>query len=141
MNIWFPDDEQLSWLEDQLEDNKAPWLIVFFHVGLFTSRSEDFLELGMRERLVPLFEEYDVDVVFMGHHHSYERILVNGITYIVTAGGGASLYELKEPEPDSQVAASAHHFINIEVNGNQLLGKAVDRRGRVIDSFELFSGN
>ena len=138
---WFPDDEQLSWLEKQLEDNKAPWLIVFFHVGLFTSRSEDFLELGMRDRLVPLFEEYAVDAVFMGHHHSYERILVNGITYIVTAGGGASLYELIEPEPGSQMAVGAHHFVAIEIRGNQLVGKAIDRRGEVIDSFELSSGN
>jgi hypothetical protein len=135
----FPDDEQLSWLEDQLEDNKAAWLIVFFHVGLFTSRSEDFLELGMRESLVPLFEEYDVDVVFMGHHHSYERILVNGITYVVTAGGGAGLYELNEPEQGSQMAVSAHHFLAIEIKGNQLFGRAIDLRGKVIDSFELFS--
>jgi hypothetical protein len=138
---WFPDDKQVSWLEKQLEDNRAPWLIVFFHVGLFTSRSEDFLELGMRERLVPLFEEYDVDAVFMGHHHSYERILVNGITYIIAAGGGAPLYELKEPEPGSQVAVSAHHFVTIEIKGNQLIGKAIDRRGEMIDHFELYSEN
>lgn len=137
VNIWFPDDEQLSWLEEQLEANDAPWLFVFFHVGLFTSRSEGFLELGMRERLVPLFEEYEVDAVFMGHHHSYERILVNSISYFVTAGGGASLYDLNEPEPGSQAAVSAHHFLTIEIKGNQLFGRAIDRRGRVIDSFEL----
>jgi predicted phosphodiesterase len=137
LNNFLPDDEQMLWLENQLEDNKAPWLIVFFHMGVFTSRSEDFVELGMRERLIPLFEEYDVDAVFMGHHHSYERILENGITYIVTGGGGASLYELNEPEPGSQVAVSAHHFVSIEIMGNQLFGSAIDRRGRVIDSFEL----
>jgi hypothetical protein len=135
----FPDNEQLSWLEKELEENDAPWLIVFFHIGVFTSRSEDFLELGTRERLVPIFEKYGVDAVFMGHHHSYERILVNGITYIVTGGGGAGLYELNEPEPGSQVAVSAHHFIVIEVNDHRLFGRAIDRHGRVIDSFELLN--
>ena len=138
---FFPDDEQLSWLERQLEDNRSEWLILFFHVGVFTSRSEEFLELGMRERLVPLFEKYGVDAVFMGHHHSYERILVNGITYIITAGGGASLYELNEPEPGSQVAVSAHHFITIEIKGNQLVGSAIDPNGKTIDSFVLYSDN
>jgi len=79
-----------------LASNEAPWLFVFFHVGLFTSRGEGYLETGMRERLAPLFEQYNVDAVFMGHHHSYERVIVNGITYIITAGGGASLYELEK---------------------------------------------
>lgn len=140
MYTYFPEQEQMTWLEQQLADNKAPWLFVYFHIGLFTSRSEDFLETGLRERLVPLFERYAVDAVFMGHHHSYERIVVNGITYIVTAGGGAGLYELQQPEPGSQVAASVHHFTVIEIDGDRLLGKAIDRRGRVIDSFELFAG-
>jgi predicted phosphodiesterase len=139
LNEFVPDDEQVLWLEKQLGDNEAPWLVVFFHVGVFTSRSEEILEPGMRERLVPIFEEYGVDLVLMGHHHSYERLLVNGITYIVTAGGGASLYDLNEPEPGSQVAVSAHHFLTIELNGNQLFGVAIDRNGRVIDQFELFS--
>jgi predicted phosphodiesterase len=134
---FFPGEEQLAWLEEQLASSEAPWLFVFFHVGVFTSRSEDILETGMRDSLVPLFEQYEVDAVFMGHHHSYERILVNGITYIVTAGGGASLYEMGQPEPGSQAAASTHHFTLIEVQGERLLGKAIDRRGRVIDSFEL----
>jgi hypothetical protein len=137
IGIWFPGKEQLGWLEEQLAANEAPWLFVFFHVGLFTSRSEDVLEVGMRERLVPLFEQYGVDAVFMGHHHSYERIIVNGITYIVTAGGGASLYELNQPEPGSQVAARVHHFVQIDLQGSRLLGQAMDRRGKLIDRFEL----
>lgn len=139
LNEFLPSDEQVLWLREQLEENNAPWLIVFFHVGVFTSRSEDTMEVGMRERLVPIFEEYDVDVVFMGHHHSYERILINGITYIVTAGGGASLYDLNEPQPGTQMAVNEHHFVSIEIKGNQLLGLAIDRRGEVIDSFELSS--
>jgi hypothetical protein len=136
---FFPGEEQLAWLEEQLASNEAPWLFVFFHVGLFTSRSEDFLETGMRDSLVPLFEQYGVDAVFMGHHHSYERIIVNGITYIVTGGGGASLCEMEKPEPGSQVAISAHHFTVIEVKDDRLFGRAIDRRGRVIDSFELLA--
>jgi hypothetical protein len=136
---YFPDEEQLTWLEEQLAANESPWLFVYFHIGLFTSRSEDFLETGLRERLAPLFERYGVDAVFMGHHHSYERIVVNDITYIVTAGGGAGLYELKQPEPGSQAAVSAHHFVVIEVKDDRLVGRAIDRHGKVIDSFELLA--
>jgi predicted phosphodiesterase len=137
IGINFPNNEQLAWFKNQLENNKAPWVFVFFHVGLFSSRSEDYLEIGMRERLVPLFEQYRVNAVFMGHHHSYERIFVNGITYIVTAGGGATLYELNQPEPESQAAVSAHHFVFIQIMGDHLIGKAIDRHGKIIDHFEL----
>jgi predicted phosphodiesterase len=137
VGVYYPQGEQLAWLEGQLAANEAPWLLVFFHVGVYTSRSEDVLELGMRERLVPLFEQYGVDAVFMGHHHSYERLEVNGITYIVTAGGGAPLYELGAPEPGSQAAARAYHFVQIDVDGDRLRGQAIDRRGHIIDAFEL----
>ena len=137
VNEYFPDEEQLAWLEQQLAANDAPWLFVYFHIGVFTSREEGFLELGLRERLVPLFERYGVDAVFMGHHHSYERVIVNGVTYIVTAGGGAGLYDLEQPEPGSQVAARVHHYVVVDVYGDRLSGTAIDRDGQVIDRFEL----
>ncbi len=43
----------------------------------------------VRDHLVPLFENYGVQTSFSGHDHHYERGSVNGITYIVTGGGGA----------------------------------------------------
>lgn len=137
LDTYLPDEEQLTWLERQLSSNDAPWLIVYFHIGIYTSREEGFLEVGIRELLAPLFERYGVNIVFMGHHHSYERILVNGITYIVTAGGGATLYDLSQPELGSQVALKAHHFVVLDLEGEHLQGKTIDRGGKVIDSFEL----
>jgi DNA repair exonuclease SbcCD nuclease subunit len=139
-NSYFPDEEQLIWLEKELAANDAPWLIVYFHIGVYTSREEGYLETGIREMLVPLFEKYDVDTVFMGHHHSYERIIKNGITYIVTGGGGAGLLsELSQPEPGSQVAILAHHFVEIEVKDELLIGRVIDRHGKVIDRFKIFA--
>lgn len=137
IDIYFPDEQQLNWLEEQLADNKAQWLFVFFHVGIFTSRSEDFLETGMRQRLAPIFKRYEVDAVFMGHHHSYERIIENGTTYLIVAGGGAPLYDFEQPEPGSQVALLVHHFLEIEINNKLLLGRVIDDHGQVIDSFQL----
>ncbi len=137
---YFPDDEQLEWLEDQLATNDKPWTFVFFHVGVFTSRHEDFLETGMRRKLVPLFERYGVEAVFMGHNHGYERVEVNGITYLTTAGGGASLYDFTVPEPGSQVAARAFHFVLLEMDGDRLAGQVIDRGGDIIDQFELTPG-
>jgi len=134
-----PGYEQMRWLERQLSTNEAPWLLVTFHVPVYSSRAEDDLEVHLRHTLVPLFERYGVDVVLMGHQHSYERILANDITYVVTAGGGAPLYSLDEPEPGSQVAARAHHFLLIDLDPSRLIGTAIDRHGQVIDRFELLA--
>lgn len=134
---YFPSSEQLDWLEGQLATADKPWLFVFFHWGVFTSRREDFLETGMRARLVPLFEKYGVDAVFTGHNHGYERVEVNGITYLTTAGGGAPLYDFTSPETGSQAVAKAYHFVLIDVNSGQAAGQVIDRRGQVIDIFSL----
>lgn len=140
VDTYFPDQEQLDWLESQLASNTQPWTFVFFHMGVFTSRSEDFLETGMRSRLVPLFERYGVDAVFTGHNHGYERIEVNDITYITSAGGGAPLYDFADPEPGSQVAAHAFHFVLLDVAGDRVDGQAVDSHGEILDRFVLTSG-
>ncbi len=94
----------------------------------------------MRRKLVPLFERYGVEAVFMGHNHGYERVEVNGITYLTTAGGGASLYDFTVPEPGSQVAARAFHFVLLEMDGDRLAGQVIDRSGDIIDQFELTPG-
>lgn len=137
LDVYYPDPEQLDWLEAQLAGSTRSWVFVFLHWGVFTSRGEDFLEIGMRERLAPLFERYGVNAVFMGRNHGYERIEVNGITYITAAGGGASLYEMAVPEPGSQAAAKEYHFILFDMDGDHLSGQVMSHRGKRIDAFEL----
>ena len=137
VEVYFPDSEQIAWLEQQLQTNGKPWTFVFFHIGVYTSRNEDFLELGMRQRLAPLFERYGVEAVFMGHNHGYERVEVNGITYITAAGGGAPLYNASVPEPGSQSIARTFHFVLLEMAGDRLLGTTIDNHGKTIDQFQL----
>jgi hypothetical protein len=140
IDVYFPDEKQLDWLEGQLATNTRLWTFVFFHLGVYTSRDEGFLETGLRSRLVPLFERYGVQAAFMGHNHGYERIEVNHVTYITSAGGGAPLYDFTQPEPGSQAALRTFHFVLLEVNGDRLEGRAIDRQGEIVDRFELTAG-
>ncbi|MEW6777898.1 MAG: metallophosphoesterase family protein [Bdellovibrionota bacterium] len=43
------------------------------------------------DALFPLYEQFGVDVVVTGHVHNWERATRNGITYLVTGGGGSPL--------------------------------------------------
>ncbi len=94
--------------------------------------------MRLRSELAPLFEQYQVTAVFNGHYHSYERVLANGVTYIVSAGGAAPLYSLNVREPGQQAAALVYHFVLFQVDGSSLTGQAIDQDGKVIDSFELY---
>jgi len=131
--------EQRTWLEQQLSGASARWIFVSFHVPPHTSFAEDPSEVNLRRDLAPLFEQYKVTAVFNGHIHSYERVIANSVTYIVTGGGGAPLYSLNVKEPGQQAGDLVYHYMLIEVNGDKLTGKAIDVNGKVIDSFEIMA--
>ena len=133
-----PGSEQYDWLERELAANTQPWLFVYFHIPPYTSsREEPDIEQDVREALAPLFEQYGVDVVFTGHHHNYERNEVNGVTYIVTGGGGApALYKTEEPELTREAFAVMYHFVLLEIDGNHLRAKVISNQGEILDEFE-----
>lgn len=77
--LYDPQSRQYKWLINDLEANKGKslWTIITFHHPPYTKRSHDSnaeLDLvAVRERLVPIFDKYKVDLVLNGHSHSYER--------------------------------------------------------------------
>ena len=127
--------EQYAWLEETLAANTQAWLFVYFHIPPYSS-VRDGLEDNVRQALPPLFERYGVDVVFNGHKHNYERNEVNGVTYIVTGGGGAPLYAMQEQEPTQAAFALAYHCVLLEIDGNHLKATVISNEGEVLDAFE-----
>ncbi len=80
--IWDTTGTQIQWLKRDLAANrdagtKRPWTIIAFHHAPYTqgSRNSDTEEdlILNRERLTPIFERYNVDLVISGHSHIYER--------------------------------------------------------------------
>ena len=74
---------QAVWLKQDLAANTQPWTVVYFHHPPYTKgshNSDTETELiNMRQRIVPIFERYKVDMVLSGHSHAYERsFLING---------------------------------------------------------------
>ena len=73
-------DAMHEWLRQDLEENNQKWTVVFFHhspysMGSHNSDIPDRPGGDMRENFTPLFDEFDVDFVFTGHSHSYERFV------------------------------------------------------------------
>lgn len=73
-----------NWLEQDLQNTNADWIVAFFHQPPYSKGTHDSDDafsrpFFMRQNVLPLLEEYGVDLVLNGHSHSYERsYLING---------------------------------------------------------------
>ncbi len=69
--------EQRAWLERTLaaarHDHDIDWIVVFMHQVAMSSAHFNGADLGIRRELLPLFDQYGVDLVLAGHEHHFER--------------------------------------------------------------------
>jgi hypothetical protein len=73
----------IDWLRRDLQANRQRWTVVYFHHPPYSKGSHDSdnsTELvEMRTNIVPILEQYHVDLVLSGHSHAYERsYLIHG---------------------------------------------------------------
>lgn len=134
---------QYKWLVNELESseyNDSKWQFVFFHYPPYTSSGRLSNEY-VQNYLVTLFEQFDVDIVFSGHNHNYERSYKDGIYYIVTGGGGANLMDFHNNgllyNPYSQVRVKNYHHVTLDITQQHVLLNAWLNDGRVIDTFRI----
>ncbi|MBI2889876.1 MAG: metallophosphoesterase family protein [Nitrospirae bacterium] len=139
------EDDMQHWLEADLRDTRQPWKIVALHQPPYSSHPSREPNPLLGLKLVPLFERYGVQLVLAGHDHFYERshpilggkragVEEGGVTYVVTGGGGMSLYDVEiGTNPLQAAAAKAYHFVIGRVEGSELTLRAVDREGVEID--------
>ena len=93
----------MNWINLDLGANTQPWVIVYFHCppyskGYHDSDTDPDMTY-MRQTVLPVLENYSVDLVLSGHDHDYERTYMlrghygNSSTFdtsmIVGQGGGA----------------------------------------------------
>ena len=68
---------QVVWLKADLAANTQKWTVVYWHHAPYTMgthNSDTSTELiQIREKLLPIIERYDVDLVLTAHSHTYER--------------------------------------------------------------------
>jgi 3',5'-cyclic AMP phosphodiesterase CpdA len=70
--------EQKRWLAGELADARRDpgidWVVVCMHqTAISTADRTNGADLGIRQEWLPLFDQYQVDLVVCGHEHHYER--------------------------------------------------------------------
>jgi len=129
------DPEQLKWLEDELKKAGSDWKIAFFHHPMY-SNAYHGPAIEVRNALEPLFQKYNLDVVFTGHEHVYERIFPQkGIYHFVE--GGSSKLRANDVKRGAQTAAAFdtdRSFMLVEISGDELFFQTISRKGATVDS-------
>lgn len=130
--------EQVRFIDRDLRANagKKAWTVVLMHKPPYSSGSHGS-ELSVRKAFEPLFAKHGVDLVLTGHDHHYERTKPQrGVHYIVTGGGGAGTYAVKETEI-SGFAEEVIHFLYVRADSERLEVHAIDAGGREFDQLVL----
>jgi hypothetical protein len=151
---------QTDWLETTLreavQDEGIRWIVATFHHPMFSS-GEGRNNPQLREAWVPLFDEYNVDLVMQGHDHTYARgrrtqNLRQGVNARSPAGGtvyvnsvsGAKMYEIK---PDrwsdfdriemERGAENTQLYQVVHVGADTLEYRSYTATGTLYDAFNL----
>ena len=155
---WTPTSEEYQWLEDDLASHSSRLKFAVWHYPLFSDASKIPSDTWLQgpDSLQGLLNQHDVDMVFNGHAHVYERNQPdsNGMVSYVTGGGGAELSPIAScssfdayavgwsviknagsacnaPVPTSP--SQVFHFLLVRVNGSQVTVTPTDSTGRTFD--------
>ncbi|MHC4802839.1 MAG: purple acid phosphatase family protein [Planctomycetota bacterium] len=140
--------EQTTWLAETLAARAdVPHLFVVYHVAAFPSarRFNGGQSPVIREHWVPLFDHYDVDVVFEHHDHAYKRthlikggvVSPQGVLYLGDGAWGARPRRVHRPQKMWYLdrAEPVNHVIVTTVHGPIRRHVALDPDGVVIDGY------
>lgn len=148
-----PGSKQYSWLENELAKSKAQWKIAAHHHPPYTSDNDDYgnteTSIALNgdpnfDPIIPLYEKFNVDIVFYGHIHSYERtwplannkVDENGVVYVQCGGaGGDNEYSGIIRSWFSAKLKSNHHFCLVSINGSKLYLNAISEHGDLFDQY------
>lgn len=154
-----PGSKQYAWLENELAESKSMWKIAAHHHAPYSSDNDDYGSTDSSLPLdgdpnfipiIPLYEKYNVDIVFYGHIHSYERtwalleksVNENGVVYVQCGGaGGNNEFSGVIRSWFSAKLKSDNHFCLISINGMKLYMNAIDDKGVLFDQYIIDKNN
>jgi hypothetical protein len=139
-----PGSAQYNWLLSELmADSANPamrHIFAFCHEPPYTTNNGHAGNTNVQQYLCPLFERFNVAIVFSGHNHAYEHSLVNGVHYVMTGGGGAPLYtSWGAAQPWTVYREATFEFTLVSISGDSIWCKGIRPDGSVFDSFALIS--
>jgi len=125
--------EMQAWLEERLQDKRFTTTIPVLHIppftsGIYAEESRVFEQLWHH-----LFIEADVPLVLSGHDHNYQRLEVDGITYLISGGGTTVLYAMQDEHPQNRFFRRVSHYVLLDLQGDTIRLQAIGHEGDIFD--------
>jgi acid phosphatase type 7 len=133
-----PGSEQRAWLEAQvasLDSRVRVVLIVMHHPPVADVQTVKLVDHNPRQNEQSLAEYLQKAaahsaarfVVSGGHIHNYERLAQDGVTYLVSGGGGATPYEVDRSGADLYQNSDFpnYHYVRFELHLGTLKGEMI----------------
>lgn len=143
-------DKQRDWLEVDLAVSTKPWKLVFIHRPLYGNKAQGISE-NIRRAFEPLFDRYQVDVVFTAHDHVYARSgplfagqptegLQRGTLHLATGRTGTKTYPAMTAKDWNVVfhnPVDQPNYLVVTLSGGVLRIGALGIDGELIDAWAL----
>ena len=125
---------QAQWLRAGLAASTSRWNVVYLHHAPYSSGFH-----GSTEALRWPFREWGASVVLAGHDHNYERLLVDGLPYVVNGLGGRSIYKSsRAPLTQSQTTFNGDYgAMLLDASPDSLSLRFFTRKQVLVDTFVL----
>jgi predicted phosphodiesterase len=121
--------DQWNWLQNEVPNSSGQWKVVYFHHPSYSSR---YSHTRMRFD----YSSLNIDLVLAGHDHLYERLEIDGVTYMINGLGGKSIYSTNPPISGSIIQYNGDYgAMLIEATGSTLTSKFYNRSGDLIDTW------
>jgi len=139
-------DDQAEWMKSNLADNPNQWTIVAFHHAIYSAtNNRDHKEL--RNSWKPIFDNYHVDLILMGHDHAYARghnidsetgikDPKTGPVYVVSVSG-PKLYDSNKDRWMDRAAENTQLYQIIHIDNDVLNYKSYTVSGQLYDEFDI----
>ena len=158
------DSDQMAFLVDDLRaarDAGARWKIIYLHLPIFSRGAHWDWPHDLDVELPPICDEFGVDLVLSGHDHNFQRtdpvqefvlrdawqdpvyVEPRGTVYVVTGGGGASVYreDLRSPVRHYlRTFRAVLHVSVLDISEDRIDLRAITFDDEVVDSFSIVKG-
>lgn len=140
-------ERQQLWLQADLAATQKKWKVAFLHRPIYGNKPNGVND-RLRQSFAPIFDQYQVDLVFTAHDHVVARteplynneVMPQGTIYATTGRSGTKTY--------SNVSASEWNvffynpveeptYIVVNVNRQKLQVRTVGQSGRIIDEWAI----
>jgi tartrate-resistant acid phosphatase type 5 len=128
------DSKQGHWLRSRLGASRSCWDLVFMHHSPYSSGQHQGSSAWMQWP----YRVWGADAVLSGHDHTYERLVVDQLLYLVNGLGGETIHPFGTPVAGSQARYNGDFgAMLVEATNSQITFRFYSRAGQLVDSSSL----